>query len=312
MNTIAKIKDQGLDVLLYKQAKDLARFIGNTPLFPLEKILERNSVSIYSKLEWYQLSHSVKARAAYFIIRDAIKKGYLNKDKVLLDATSGNTGIAYAAICASLDIPITLCLPQNISKERVRILNSFGAELVFTSELEGTDGAQVKAKKLVKESPDKYYYADQYSNPNNWKAHYLTTAEEIWSQTGGKITHFVAGIGTSGTFTGTGKRLKELNPNIQLIGLQPSSPMHGLEGWKHLETAKIPSIYDQDLADDIVEVDSYEAYDWINPLSRKTGLLVSPSAAANLVGAIKVASSISEGMVVTTFADDISKYYDIL
>ena len=191
------------------------------------------------KQEWMQLSGSVKCRPAYRIFLDAIEKGELTEDKTLLDATSGNTGIAYAAIGSALGIKVALCLPENASKERKQILASLGAEIIYTSKYEGTDGAQDVAKGLAQRKPDKYFYADQYKNDNNWKAHYHTTAVEIFNDIP-HLTHFVTGLGTTGTFVGTGRRLKEFNPEIQLISFQPDSAMHGLEGWKHLETAIVP------------------------------------------------------------------------
>lgn len=232
--------------------------------------------------------------------------------KHLLDATSGNTGIAYAAFGAALKVPVTLCLPENASLERRRILESFGANIVFTSRFEGTDGAQVAAKRLFKENPGQFFYADQYANPSNWQAHYETTAPEIWQQTNGQITHFVAGLGTTGTFTGTGRGLRRFNNKIELVALQPDNPMHGLEGWKHLETAIVPKIYDASLADRILEIDTLEAYRMVKLLAQEEGILVSPSAAANLVGAIKVAEQVERGNIVTVFADNSEKYAEVM
>lgn len=292
--------------------ENTGKLIGNTPLFEIRNVYKKSGVRIFAKLEWQQMGNSVKSRPAYNIIKNAIETDRLDENKILLDATSGNTGIAYAAIGASLGIPVTLCLPENASEERKRILKSLGVNIIFTSKFEGTDGAQLKAKELYAENPDKYYYANQYANENNWKAHFQTTAPEIWAQTDQKITHFVAGLGTTGTFTGTGRRLKNFNKNIELIALQPNNPMHGLEGWKHLETAIVPKIYDKNVADRFLEIDTLESFDLVKKVARKEGLLISPSAAANLLGAIKVAERIDQGVIVTTFADSADKYAEIM
>lgn len=285
--------------------------IGNTPLHPITRVWSNPKVKIFAKLEWQQLGGSVKSRPAFNIIRTALRQGYLAGGRRLLDATSGNTGIAYASIGAALGIPITLCLPENASPERKQILRALGAELVLTSKFEGTDGAQVKAKELYAASPHKYFYADQYANDANWLAHYQSTAVEIWHQTESKVTHFVAGLGTTGTFTGVGRRLKAFNKNIQLIALHPNNPMHGLEGWKHLETAIVPKIYDDQLADENREVDTLEAFGLLKKIAQKEGLMVSPSAGANLLGALQLAEELEEGVIVTTFADDASKYAEV-
>jgi cysteine synthase B len=291
--------------------QQVGSLIGNTPLYRLQNVYHKPGVSIYAKLEWQQLGNSVKARPAYQILKQGILAGKLREGVCLLDATSGNTGIAYAAVGSALGIPVTLCLPENASRERKQILNALGAKIVYTSPFEATDGAQAKAQKIAHECPEEFYYADQYSNENNWLAHYHGTAEEIWRQTQGRITHFVAGLGTTGTFTGTSRKLKELKPEISLVSLQPDNPMHGLEGWKHLETARVPRIYDSSVADKALEIDTLEAFEMVKRLARKEGLLVSPSAGANLAGAIRVAEQIDEGVIVTTFADDASKYSEL-
>ncbi len=297
---------------IVKRIEQVATLIGNTPLYPIANVFQKPKVKIYAKLEWQQLGGSVKARPAFNIIKNARLDGLLDNQKALLDATSGNTGIAYAAIGAALGVKVTLCLPENASEERKTILKALGVEIIYTSKFDGTDGAQLKAKELVKAYPDKYYYADQYANEHNWKAHYLTTAEEIWAGTNQGITHFVAGLGTTGTFVGTSRKLKELNPNIEVVALHPDNPMHGLEGWKHLETAIVPKIYDGQVADKNLESDTLIAYDMVKEIAEKEGLLVSPSAAANLAGAIQVAKEIEEGVIVTTFADDAAKYSEVL
>jgi S-sulfo-L-cysteine synthase (O-acetyl-L-serine-dependent) len=258
-----------------------------------------------------QLSGSVKARAAYNIIRKAIESGQLSRQKTLLDATSGNTGIAYAHIARLLNIPVALCLPENASHERKEILHSLGVRLILTSAFEGTDGAQQIARAMALENPSVYFYADQYKNPNNWKAHYHTTAPEIFGALPG-ITHFVAGLGTTGTFTGTGRRLRELNPDIRLISLQPDSALHGLEGWKHMETAIVPTIYDPSLADANYEVSTEEAYETMKAAYRHEGLSLSPSSAANLAASIRIAEQLEEGTVVTVFPDNADKYSEVI
>ncbi|MDP4213358.1 MAG: cysteine synthase family protein [Bacteroidota bacterium] len=285
--------------------------IGNTPLFEVRQLFRKKNVSLYAKQEWAQLSGSVKARAAYAIFRDAIYKGLLGNGKTLLDATSGNTGIAYAWLGKALGIPVTLCLPENASEERKEILKSLGAGLILTSRFEGTDGAQELARSLAENDPERYFYADQYKNDNNWKAHYYGTAVEIIEKVPG-ITHFVAGLGTTGTFVGTGRRLKKYNPQIQVISLQPDNPLHGLEGWKHLETAVVPQIYDPGLADRNLEIGTEESWQMIREARDKEGLILSPSSAANLAGAIRVASGLDEGIVVTVLPDNGDKYGEIL
>lgn len=284
--------------------------IGNTPLLRLERIgREFPQVDFLAKAEWYNPGGSVKDRAAYRILSYAEQRGELTREKILLDATSGNTGIAFAMLGAARGYRVRLCLPSNCSPERKRILHAYGAELIFTDPADGSDGAIRKARELVAADPDRYYYADQYSNPNNWQAHYYTTAEEIWRQTEGRITHFVAGLGTSGTFTGTTRRLKELNPAIRCISLQPDSPFHGLEGWKHMETAMVPAIYDAELADENLAISTEESYAVVRRLAREEGLLVGISAGAALVGAMQVARRVEgAAVIVMVFPDNADKY----
>src|SRR5215213_887442 len=228
--------------------------IGNTPLLRFEKITaEVGPVKVLAKAEWYNPGGSVKDRAALAMILDGERRGLLTRDKTIIDATSGNTGIAYAMIAAERGYKVKLALPKNASVERKQSLHAYGAELILTDPHESTDGAQRLVRKLVDENPDAYFYPDQYNNDANWRAHYETTAEEIWKQTGEQVTHFVAGMGTSGTFMGTSRRLKELNPSIQNISMQPDSPLHGLEGMKHMASALVPGIYDPNLADECVE-----------------------------------------------------------
>jgi S-sulfo-L-cysteine synthase (O-acetyl-L-serine-dependent) len=284
--------------------------IGHTPLRSFPNIFRKENVLLFAKQEWMQLSGSVKARAAYAIFCDAIEKNQLHPGKILLDATSGNTGIAYARIGKILGIPVTLCLPENASAERKDILRSLGVELILTSRFEGTDGAQKVARSLADRFPEKYFYADQYKNQNNWKAHYNGTGLEILHELPG-LTHFVTGLGTTGSFIGTGRRLKEKNENIRIISLQPDNPLHGLEGWKHLETAVVPKIYDPFLADENLEISTEEAYQMIREVKEKEGLLLSPSSAANLVGAIRIASRIENGIIVTLLPDNGDKYGEL-
>ncbi len=300
------------NIHLKAKLEQLESLIGRTPLVTLNNIFQKPNVKILAKLEWQQLGGSVKSRPAFHIIKDAIYNGKLTRGKSLLDASSGNTGIAYASICAKLGIPLTLCLPENASDERKQLLESLGTDIIYTSRFDGTDGAQLKAKEIFKQYPDKYYYADQYANDHNWKAHFRTTATEIWSETKGEITHFINGLGTTGTFTGTGRRLKAYNPHIQLIALHPNNPMHGLEGWKHMETAIVPKIYDNKLADENRAIDTLDAYSLIKEVAEKENLMISPSAAANLKGAIDLGNELSKGVIVTTFADNAEKYSEVM
>jgi len=286
--------------------------IGNTPLLRLERVSrEFPNVEFYAKAEWWNPGGSVKDRPALSMIQAGISSGALRPGKTIIDATSGNTGIAYAMIGAAMGYPVKLCLPDSASLERKRILGAYGAELVITPGDEGTDGAIRKVQEIVAADPDKYFYADQYSNPANWQAHYRTTANEIWAQTSGRVTHFVAGLGTSGTFVGSTRRLKEQNPEIRCVSLQPDASFHGLEGWKHMETAIRPAIYDDRLADENLSVSTEEAYRLVKRLAREEGLLVSPSAAAALLGCFAVAAGIPKqqrAIMVTVFADSASKY----
>ena len=283
--------------------------VGNTPLLRLRNTpAQSNNVQIYAKAEWFNPGGSVKDRPALSMILDGERSGKLTATKIILDATSGNTGIAYAWIGAARGYKVKLALPQNASEERKRILRSYGAELVLTSPLEGSDGAIREARRLYSENPDLYFYPDQYNNPANWRAHYDSTALEIWEQTSGRITHFVAGLGTSGTFVGTARRLKELNPNIKAISFQPDSPFHGLEGLKHMPTAIVPGIYDPNIADENREINTEEAHQYTRRLSKREGLLVGVSSGAALACALQVARALESGIVVTVFPDAGDKY----
>jgi cysteine synthase B len=292
--------------------KSVLDCIGDTPLLRLERVgHDFPNVEFSAKAEWFNPGGSVKDRPALSMIQAGIAAGALTPGKTIIDATSGNTGIAYAMIAAALGYPVTLCLPDSASHERKRILTAFGAELVITPGDEATDGAIRRVQKIVAADPQKYFYPDQYSNPANWQAHYRTTANEIWEQTGGRITHFVAGLGTSGTFVGVTRRLKELNPAIRCISLQPDAPFHGLEGWKHMESALRPAIYDDKLADENLEVGTEDSYRVVKRIAREEGWLVSPSAAAALQGCFHVAKKIPtehHAVIVTVFADSAAKY----
>jgi len=286
--------------------------IGNTPLLRLERVgSEFPNIQFLAKAEWFNPGGSVKDRPALSMIRAGLASGKLSRGKTIVDATSGNTGIAYAMIGAALGYPVKLFLPDSASQERKRILAAYGAELLMTPGDEGTDGAIRRVRELVAANPRDYFYPDQYGNSANWQAHYHTTANEIWEQTRGEITHFVAALGTSGTFVGTVRRLRELNPAIRFVSLQPDSPWNGLEGWKHMPTALRPSIYDDTLADENLEVSTEQAYRMVKRLAREEGLLVSPSAAAALLGCFEVAKTVERGeqaKIVTVFADSASKY----
>jgi cysteine synthase B len=286
--------------------------VGHTPLLRLSHVTrEFPNIEFYAKAEWFNPGGSVKDRAALAMIREGESSGALRPGKTILDATSGNTGIAYAMIGAALRYPVTLCLPESASHERKRILQAYGAELLFTPADESSDGAIRLAQKLYAADPAKYFYPDQYSNPANWRAHYETTAAEIWEQTRGRVTHFCAGLGTTGTFTGVTRRLKELNPRIRCISLQPDSGFHGLEGWKHMATAIVPRIYDPLLADENLSIRTEDAYRMVKRLAREEGLLVSPSSAGAFAGCLAIAAQIPRGehaVIVTVFPDSADKY----
>lgn len=293
------------------RAQDLSiiELIGNTPLLRLKRIRPRNrNVEIFAKAEWYNPGGSVKDRPALNMILEGERSGKLRPGKTILDATSGNTGIAYAMIAAACGYRVTLCLPLNANEERKRLLRAFGADLVLTDPRQSSDGSIMKARELYHESPDTYFYPDQYNNPANWMAHYSTTGPEIWRQTAGRITHFVSGLGTSGTFMGVGRFLKEWAPSARLIAMQPDSPFHGLEGLKHMESAIVPGIYDPALADEQRSVSTEDAHEMVKRLAREEGILVGISSAANLIAALGVADELDEGVVVTIFCDNGDRY----
>lgn len=296
------------------QADTIDSLIGNTPLLGFRRVTAHlpENVQVLAKAEWMNPGGSVKDRAASNIIREAERAGKLTRDKILLDSTSGNTGIAYAMIGAAKGYKVKLFLPENISPERSAILRAYGVDIVYTDPLEGSDGAIRAVRELAAAEPEKYFYADQYNNPANWQAHYNSTGVEIWEQTNGTVTHFVAGLGTSGTLMGTGRRLKDYNPDIQVISLQPDSPFHGLEGLKHMPTAIKPGIYDEYLADRNIGVSTEATYAMARRLAREEGYLVGISAASALVGALQVAEDVAargeSGVIVTLFPDNAYKY----
>jgi cysteine synthase B len=285
--------------------------IGNTPLIELSKISEEfYPVKIFAKAEWYNQGGSVKDRAALNMIQEGIKSGKLTENKTILDATSGNTGIAYAMLGAVFGYKVKLVIPENAGPVFKHILKAYGAELIFSNAQNGSDGAIREAKQIHNENPEIYFFPDQYNNSANWQSHYNNTGPEIIKQSRAKITHFIAGLGTSGTFVGTSRRLKKFNPDIQVISFQPDSPLHGLEGLKHMETAIVPGIYDSELADSNLEINTEEAQDMLKKLARDEGLFVGISSGAASVAAVKVAKSISEGHIVVIFPDSGHKYFD--
>src|SRR5947207_8920347 len=283
--------------------------IGRTPLVRLHQFeRETPGVELYAKAEWQNPGGSVKDRAAARMILDGEASGKLTPDRTIIDATSGNTGIAYAMVGAARGYKVKLCVPENASQERKLILRALGAELVLTSPLEGSDGAIREARRMYAANPDRYFYPDQYSNEANWRAHYDTTAPELIEQTSGKLTHFVAGLGTSGTFIGTGRRLRKFNPSIKLISFQPDRPFHGLEGLKHMESAIVPAIYDPGLADEDLRIDTERAYQMVRRLAREEGLLAGISSGAAVVAMLDVARRLEKGVIVTVFPDGAEKY----
>jgi len=290
---------------------DLLSCIGNTPLLRLQRIARDlpEDVELYAKAENLNPSGSVKDRAALAIILRGEKSGALDPGKTILDSTSGNTGIAYAMIAAARGLRVTLCLPASVSIERKRILKIYGAELIETDPLQGADGAQRCARKMAAQEPDRFFYADQYNNDANWRTHYETTAVEIWEQTSGRVTHFLAGLGTSGTFVGTARGLRELNPHIKAIAIQPDSPWHGLDGLKHMPTAIVPGIYDPALMDETLLVKTEDAQRMMHRLAREEGLFVGVSSGANVLAALRFARDLPGGSVVVTVLCDGGERY---
>ncbi|HVT15035.1 MAG TPA: PLP-dependent cysteine synthase family protein [Thermoanaerobaculia bacterium] len=282
--------------------------IGNTPMIDLSELTGRPEVKLFAKAELANPGGSVKDRPALAIVLDAERRGLLAGSRRILDATSGNTGIAYAMIGAARHLPVTLCMPENASPERRKILAAYGAEVRLTDPLAGSDGAILEARRLAAAEPGRYAYLDQYGNPENWRAHYRTTGPEIWAQTAGTLSHFVTGLGTSGTFMGVGRYLREVAPEVKLISFEPDSPFHGLEGMKHMATAIVPPIYDPALADEAREISTERAYAMVHRLAREQGLRLGVSAAANVAAALEVAGELARGTVVTVLCDGADKY----
>ena len=293
---------------LPRASPSIVDLIGNTPLVRLSNFEKGlRNVELWAKAEWRNPGGSVKDRPAARMILEGERSGALTRDKILLDATSGNTGIAYAMIAGARGHCVRLCVPDNVTPERKRILRALGADVVFTDPMEGSDGAIIRAKAMYEAEPEMYFYSDQYNNADNWLSHYDTTAPEIIEQTDGRVTHFVAGLGTSGTFVGVGRRLREFKPSIRLISIQPDSPLHGLEGLKHMGTAIVPGIYDSALADENLGVGTEEAFELTRELARQ-GLFVGISSGANLAGALRVAQNASDAVIVVVFCDGGEKY----
>jgi len=295
---------------------DFFTTIGNTPLVEIKHLTKNvQPVQVFAKLEWFNPGGSVKDRAGFRMIQAGIKSGKLNKNKIILDATSGNTGIAYAMIGARLGYRVQLVVPKNLNSERKLMLLAYGAELIYSEAKEGTDGAQRLCLDIYKKTPEKFFYPDQYNNNENWRAHFESTGPEIWKQTKGTLTHFVAGLGTSGTFMGTGRFLKKKKSSVQLIAAQPDSPMHGLEGWKHMKTAIRPGIYEEKLADEIIDVSTEEAYDMTRRLAKEEGLFAGVSTGAAMSVSLKLAEKIRSAkmgsaplVIVTIFPDGGDRY----
>ncbi|MEM6264121.1 MAG: cysteine synthase family protein [Bacteroidota bacterium] len=293
---------------LLQRLEQLAPFIGNTPLFPLTQVWQHPRVKLFAKLEWQQLGGSVKARPAFNMITEAVKRGALRKGVALLDSTSGNTGIAYAAICARLGLEVVVVMPEDVSEERKTILRGYGTKLIYTPAEMSGDEVQAFTRNMYEQTPEQYFYVNQYDNEDNWTAHYHHTAEEILTQTEGVLTHFTCGLGTTGTFMGTTRKLQERISGLSAIAQIPDDADNEIEGWKHLPTSTHPGIFDKTLPDSWMEVSTEESFDWMRRLALKEGLLVSPSSAAAMAGAVKVAQEVGEGTVVTIFPDDASKY----
>ncbi len=291
---------------------ELLSHVGHTPLFRLRRVTQSmpDAVEVYAKAEWYNPGGSVKDRPAAAIIQRALNSGDLGTGRVLLDSTSGNMGIAYATLGAALGVPVHLAIPSNASRERIAILRALGAELTLTDPSEGSDGARLVAADILARDPQHYFYADQYSNPANWQAHYWTTGPEVVEQTGGRITHFVAGVGTTGTITGAGRYLHQSVPDARVVAVQPEGPLHGLEGLKHLPSSLIPAIYDPTVTDSTETVATEQAYMMARRLAREEGLLVGISAAAAAVAGLRLAARLDAGVIVILFPDSGMKYLD--
>src|SRR5262245_12367416 len=307
-STTPLVLDRPFSSLDRGRPSTLLELIGNTPLIDLSALTGRTEVRLYGKAEYANPGGSVKDRPALAMILEAERRGLLAAGRRVLDATSGNTGIAYAMIGAARGIPVTLCLPDSASVERKRILRAYGAELKITDPLQGSDGAILEARRLVAAEPERWAYLDQYSNPENWRSHYRATGPEIWEQTAGAITHFVTGLGTSGTFMGAGRFLRERAPAVRRISVEPDSPFHGLEGMKHMASAIVPPIYDPALADEAREMPTERAYAMVRRLAREAGLLVGVSSGANVAAALDLAAGLRQGVIVTILCDSADNY----
>ena len=308
---VLRIRDVLEDRKIFRRTDppSLLSSIGNTPLIKIRKVTKNlKRVQVFAKAEWLNPGGSVKDRAGLKIIEDGERSGQLTWDKIILDSTSGNTGIAYAMVGAIKGYRVELVVPANISEERKKALEAYGVKLIFTDPLMGSDGALLEAKKIYESNPDQYFKADQYNNPSNWWAHYETTGVEVFQQSKGRVTHFVAGVGTGGTLIGTGRRLKEYNPGIKIFGVQPDNGFHGIEGLKHIETAIRPGIYDETILDGTFFVKTEDAYDMANHLTREESLWVGPSSGAAFWASLKLAESIDRAMIVTIFPDGGARY----
>ena len=299
----------------HKARNSVLNLVGNTPLLRIRKVIPEDispEVEIYAKLESFNPGGSVKDRPALSMFLTALKEGVIKEGKVVIDATSGNTGIALAMVGAALGVPVELAMPANVSEERKKIIQAYGAKVYLTDPLEGTDGAIIYVRELVEKEPERYVYLDQYNNPANWKAHFYSTGIEVWNQTEGRVTHFVAGIGTGGTIMGTGRRLKVYNQDIQVIGVQPAYPFHGIEGLKHIESSIKPGIFDENFLDRTIFVETEDAYEWARKLAREEAVFVGQSSGAALWACIKLARELSErgerAVIVTVFPDGGEKY----
>jgi cysteine synthase B len=298
-----------------KRRRGILSLVGNTPLVKLRDVIPDTvspEIEIYAKLESFNPGGSVKDRPALSMFLTALEEGRIREGQVVIDATSGNTGIALAMVGSALGIPVELAMPANVSEERKKIIKAYGAKVYLTDPLEGTDGAILYVRELVEKEPDRYVYLDQYNNPANWKAHFYSTGIEIWNQTEGRITHFVAGIGTGGTIMGTGRRLKVYNPRIQVIGVQPAHPFHGIEGLKHIESSIKPGIFDENFLDRTIFVETEEAYEWARRLVKEEALFVGQSSGAALCASVRLAEELSvkgeKAVIVTVFPDGGEKY----
>ncbi|QQR79523.1 MAG: pyridoxal-phosphate dependent enzyme [Deltaproteobacteria bacterium] len=291
--------------------------IGNTPLVRIREVgkelpqIQSGKVKIYAKLEYFNPGGSIKDRPALRMIQEGLKSGKLTKEKTVLDSTSGNTGVAYAMIGAAMGIKIDLVMPENVSPQRKLIVTTFGSNIIYSSPMEGSDGAILLARKLLKENPDRYFMPDQYNNEFNPRAHYDSTGVEIWEQTDHQVTHFIAGIGTGGTVMGTGRRLKDYNKNIQVIAVEPDNAMHGLEGMKHMASSIVPGIYKENELDQKISMETEPAYDMSERLAHEEGLIVGHSSGGNMAAALRVAEKIQEGTIVTIFCDHGERYFEV-